>query len=663
MNPVESPAATAVRHPLEPLTGDEIRLAAAIARRERNLGPAARFVFISLGEPARADLIAWEAADDPAPLPRMAAFNLWERSEGVLYEGVADLGAGTLVRWDAVPGALPPFLWEELLGIEEAVKSDARWQAAVAARGVTDPSLCMVDPWPSGHTGPQDDPVHGRIARPLTFVRTSPNDHGYARPVEGLVVTIAIDTMEVLEVEDHGVVPLPPHPGNYEPELMYEPGNIPAFDGPRTDVKPIVITQPEGPSFTLDGHHLTWQKWDLRIGFTPREGLVLHRVSYLDGGRLRPILHRASLSEMYIPYADPRPTHYRKNVFDEGEVGLGILANPLQLGCDCLGEIRYLDAVVNDNDGEPMVMRNAVCIHEEDRGIAWKHTDFRTEKAEVRRSRRLVISFIATVGNYEYGYFWYLSNDGTIEYEVKLSGVISSGALAPGETPDHGNLVAPGLYGPHHQHFFCVRLDMCVDGPGNSVYEVDSVAVPPGEENPYGNAWVTRALPLDSESVAQRTLDPMAGRYWKIVNNGSLNRLGQPVAYKLMPGGNVSPMWQPDGQQGRRGAFCAKHLWVTAHDPEQMYAGGAYVWQNPGPDGLPVYAAADRDLTDTDLTVWYVFGAHHIVRPEDWPVMPVARIGFELKPLGFFDGNPALDLPRPSSHACHHHAHHQEVTR
>ena len=318
-------------------------------------------------------------------------------------------------------------------------------------------------------------------------MRSEPGDHGYARPIEGLVVEFDLDALKVVAVHDYGVVPLPPKSGNYDAERVADPNNVPSFPSPRADLKPIEITQPEGPSFTVEGHAVRWQKWRLRIGFTPREGLVLHDIGYEDRGTLRPIIYRASLSEMFVPYGDPAPTHRFKNVFDMGEYGVGWLANPLMLGCDCLGEIRYFDGVVNDQDGEAMVIPNAICMHEEDAGIGWKHTDFRTEDVEVRRLRRLVISTIATVGNYEYGYFWYLYTDGTIEYEVKLTGVISTGALAPGERPAHGTMVAPGLYGPHHQHFFCVRLDMAVDGNANSVVQVDSEPAPAGPENPHGH--------------------------------------------------------------------------------------------------------------------------------------------------------------------------------
>ena len=168
----------------------------------------------------------------------------------------------------------------------------------------------------------------------------------------------------------------------------------------RTDRKPLEITQPEGPSFTLEGNLLKWQNWSLRIGFNHREGLVLHTVGYEDGGRVRPIAHRMSFAEMIVPYRDSSPDHYRRTAFDIGEWGLGFMTTSLELGCDCLGEIHYFDAVSADERGEPSTLANAICVHEEDYGILWKHQDQRGGTDEVRRSRRLVVSFVATVGNY-----------------------------------------------------------------------------------------------------------------------------------------------------------------------------------------------------------------------------------------------------------------------
>jgi primary-amine oxidase len=632
-----------VLHPLEPLSAAEIGAASAILKAEKGLTASARFVFISLHEPAKA---AVQAAE---PVAREAFVVLYERSERMTYESVVSLSDEKVVSWRAIEGVQPPVTFEEFMACEAAVQADPGWQAAMRKRGVEEFSLAMIDPWAAGYMGPEDGARERRILRPLTWVRSEPGEHGYARPVEGLVVEFDLDLMAVVAVIDTGVVELPPNPGNYDATRAAARENVPSFEAARSDLKPIEITQPEGASFSVDGHAVSWQKWRLRIGFTAREGLVLHDLGYEDRGTLRPILYRASLAEMYVPYGDPAPTHRFKNVFDMGEYGVGWLANPLALGCDCLGEIRYFDGVVNDQDGEPMTIPNAICMHEEDAGIGWKHTDFRTGDVEVRRLRRLVVSTIATVGNYEYGYYWYLYTDGTIEYEVKLSGVISTGALAPGETPSHGTLVAPRLYGPHHQHFFCVRLDMAVDGNANTVVQVDSE---PDPSDPLGTAWVTKKTPYTHEGMTG-TIDPLKGRHWRIENAGRPSALGAPAAYKLEPGGNVAPMFTPQSRFARRAGFTGSHVWVTAYDPDQRYAAGDYPYQHEGGDGLPRYVEAGRPTEDADVVLWYTFGAHHVVRPEDWPVMPVTHIGFKLKPSGFFDGNPALDMPAPSHH-CHH---------
>ena len=195
---------------------------------------------------------------------------------------------------------------------------------------------------------------------------------------------------------------------------------------------------------------------------------------------------------------------------------------------------------------------------------------------------------------------------------------------------------------------------MMVDGTGNSVYEVDSQPVPPGRDNPNGNAWVARRTLLRRESEAQRSVAPLAGRYWLIVNPEARNALGEPTAYKLVPGDNVRAMAHPDSHIGRRAGFIAHHLWVTRYDAAERYAAGDYPNQHPGGAGLPSYVKADRDLVNADIVLWYSLGSHHVSRPEDWPVMPVVCAGFSLKPIGFFDGNPALDVPPPASHGAVH---------
>ena len=186
---------------------------------------------------------------------------------------------------------------------------------------------------------------------------------------------------------------------------------------------------------------MRWQKWNFVIGFNAREGLTLNHLRYNDNGKERSVLYRASLSEMVVPYGDPAAQQARKNAFDAGEYGLGYCANSLELGCDCLGLIKYFDGHLCTSRGEPLTIMNAVCMHVDDFGILWKHTDRRLpDRPEVRRSRRLVISSIATVENYEYGFFWYLYQDGNIQFEVKLTGILSLAALNPGEKSPYGAL-------------------------------------------------------------------------------------------------------------------------------------------------------------------------------------------------------------------------------
>jgi primary-amine oxidase len=121
---------------------------------------------------------------------------------------------------------------------------------------------------------------------------------------------------------------------------------------------------------------------------------------------------------MVVPYGAPEHPHPRKFAFDVGEYGIGTQANELSLGCDCLGKIHYLVSAFMPRlcieklrlvqpgsfigqDGQVIHVKRAICIHEEDSGLLWKHTDYRPGgRAHAVRSRRLVISMICTVANY-----------------------------------------------------------------------------------------------------------------------------------------------------------------------------------------------------------------------------------------------------------------------
>ncbi|HYF47207.1 MAG TPA: primary-amine oxidase [Acidimicrobiales bacterium] len=630
--------ASTATHPLEQLTADEVSTVREVLATAGLVVESTRFVYVGLEEPDKTALNA-----DVVPDRRVRVL-LHDVERPDAHDVVVSVTERAIVSdraLDAAADGQLPVLDEEFALVEEVLATDERWLAALAARGL-DVADVRVAPLSAGvFEYPEEE--GRRILRGLAFRQDHPRDHAWAHPVDGLVAYVDVMSRTVDQVIDLGPVPVPEESGNF---------HDPAVTGPlRTTQKPIEITQPEGPSFTLDGNLLTWEGWQLRVGFDAREGLTLHQIGFRDGGRLRPVIHRASIAEMVVPYADPSPVRSWQNYFDTGEYLVGRYANALELGCDCLGDITYMDAVIADERGNPQVLRNAICMHEEDVGVLWKHTDLWAGSSETRRQRRMVISFFTTIGNYDYGFYWYLYLDGTIGFEVKATGIVFTSAH-PGDGYPYASEIAPGLGAPFHQHLFSARLDMAVDGPTNTVEELDFVRVPMGPGNPRGNAFAQRRTTLHRESEAQRMADQSVGRVWHISNPNSRNRLGEPVAYALLPEGQPTLLADPDSPIHRRATFAAKHLWVTRHDPAERYAAGDFVNQHPGGAGLPEYVAADRELEGADLVVWHTFGLTHVPRPEDWPVMPVDHTGFRLKPVGFFDRNPTLDVPPNASAHC-----------
>jgi primary-amine oxidase len=634
-------------HPLAPLTVEEVETAVAAVRATGRIDDGALFATVALHEPTRSEL----AADDPgdpagADVGRRVRLAIVPGPDCEVVEAVVAVPAGEVVTWDVRTGVRPPLLFDDALRAILALQEHPDWVSALARRGVTDPATVQIDPWPTGNFGVPVEEGR-RVFRCIAYLRHHPEANGYARPIEGLLARVDGARGEVLDVVDLGVVPVPADPGSYYPE----------DNGPlRTDLRTLEISQPDGPGFTVDGNLVRWQRWSLRVTLDPLEGIVLHTVGYEDGGRVRPVLRRAAVSEMVVPYGDPGPAHGWKNAFDAGEWGLGRMAGSLTLGCDCLGEIRYLDAVTADERGAPVTLPRVICIHEEDVGIGWKHRDLHSGRSEVRRSRRLVVSSIATVGNYEYGFYWHLYLDGMIELDVKLTGIVSTQAVPPdtsaGALPQHTRALARGLAAPLHQHLFCARLDVDLDGGPNEVHEVDLEPLPTGAGNPWGNGFVARAVRLESEGRARRRVDPARSRTWHVRNPASHNALGEPVGYKLVPAASPVLLADPGSSIAARAGFATENLWVTPYRPDERRPAGDHPNQHPGGDGLPAWTAADRSLVGTDVVVWHTFGVSHVPRPEDWPVMPVERIGFQLIPVGFFDRNPALDLPPPDDHCA-----------
>lgn len=482
---------------------------------------------------------------------------------------------------------------------------------------------------------------NARLVQLFLYAKFVEGDNHYAHPLPGVPIVDLLSGDLVHFDHEFRVVQIPRKMLNYRADLLEN--NTYLAKSLKPGFNPLQVRQPKGVSFRVEGTLITWGDWSLRVGFTPREGVVLHDVSYAG----RQVLARAAVVEMAVPYGDPHAPFARKCAFDVGDYGLGFCTDSLTAGCDCLGAIHYFDGILSDENGEPSIIENAICVHEEDAGVLYKHVEYRDGHAEVRRARRLVISFVATVVNYEYLFYWYVHVDGSIGLEIKLSGELSTNVLSEGEQmPDYGTLVAEGVNAQIHQHMFCVRLDPAVDGANNAVSEFEFVREKRGNGNLHANAFKVKETVLRTEKEARREAIP--GRVWKIWNVDKTNSIsGKKRAYKLVPGGvgGVGLLTGEDSMVNRRGRFAEKNLWVTRYREGERYAAGEYVVQGKGGDGVREWGEGDEEIVGGRLVLWHSFGVAHMPRVEDFPIMNCEVTGFVLKPDGFFDGNPAVGLP------------------
>lgn len=619
------------QHPLAPLTKEEFATAVEVLKASGKATESSRFPSMFLNEPPKQEVLRYKTGD----ATRREAFAIvYERASNQTAEAIVDLKARKLLSWKPVSGVQPNFMNEDYELLQKIVRKDPAWQAGIRKRGITDFEHVQLDPWSAGNFGFAEEKGI-RIFRAVALYRGT-GLNAYARPIEGLVAYVDMNARKILKLVDSGVVPMAKASAEYDEKAV---GRL--REAPRV----LNIVQPQGVSFVVQGNEVRWQKWRFRYGIHPREGIVLYTVGYEDGGKVRRILYRASLSEMVVPYGDPSQSWFFRGVFDEGEYGLGHMMFPLEPGADAPDNAVFFDTLVADEKGVAQRTERAVALYERDGGILWKHYDMDTGHNESRRARELVLSWVATVGNYEYGFNWIFHQDGTLEMDVILSGIMQTKGVT-GHQDHYSHLVMKDVAAVQHQHFFNFRLDMDIDGEGgNNVVEMNSESLPPGAGNPFGNVFAMKEQSFRTEREAQRQCNLASNRMWKIVNAGVNSALGEPVGYILVPGANAVPYADVNASVRKRAGFLNAHLWVTPYDPAEMNAAGSYINQSEGGEGLPKWTAANRSIQNQDVVVWYTMGLTHIPRPEEWPVMASHHVGFKLIPSGFFVNNPALDVP------------------
>lgn len=315
----------------------------------------------------------------------------------------------------------------------------------------------------------------------------------------------------------------------------------------------------------------------------------------------------------------------------------------------------FFDAIFADDQGRAYTQKRAACIFERYVGdVAWRHYEAETGRTEVRRRTDLVLRFISAVGNYDYIFDWVFRQDGTIKVAVGTSGIEQVKAVKSRTNSDdqdgrdvaYGHRVAEHTVGINHDHFFCFRLDLDVDGQNNSFLRDRLKTKRLGPELARRSVWVVQGEVAATEQDAKLRISLEKPALWRVINPSVLGSLGYPVSYQLKPGANAVSLLTPNDPPQQRAGFTNHHLWVTPYDRRERFAAGDFPNQSHGGDGLPAWTKANRPIENTDIVLWYTVGFHHVVRAEDWPVLSTGWHEFQLRPFDFFQRNPALDIPK-----------------
>lgn len=627
-------AAQKVGHPLDPLNFQEYWRVLETLREAGRLDAETRFSLVNMVPPPKP--LAWEWKRGES-FPR-TAFALARQGERT-FKAVVDLRAGELISWKELQGIQPNWLLEEHGALQDEIKGHPDFQAAMKARGIDDTTFIDCRVGPPGYYG--TDEQRGRRVGNVTCTDARRVRNRWTRGIEGLTAVVDLEAKKVLRVVDEGAVPLPDTVADYDPASIGETREVPG---------PMRIDQPLGAGFEFDGSIVEWQNWRFHVRHDQRAGLIVSTVTYRDGGRNRRVLYEGYLSEMFVPYMDPSFHWYQRNFLDMGEFSHGGIVKPLLKGLDCPRNAVYIDGMIALDNGRPQTRRNTACIFERETGdMAWRH---HTEtEPQSRKQRDLVVRAIAVVGNYDYIFDWIFLQNGSIRVRVGASGeaeakiVEQADASSGGEADAYGRFVDRHIVAVNHDHYFNFRLDLDVDGTRNSFVADRLVTKKLPADHPRRSLWTQRGQKLRKESEAKLNIDLRKPVLWRVVNTASKNRVGYPASYQLAPGKNSTTLLTADDYPRRRAGFLDHHLWVTPYDPNERWAAGEHPTLSEPGQGLPKWTSKDRGIDETDLVLWHSIGMQHVVRAEDWPVMPVAWRSFELRPFDFFDRNPALDLP------------------
>ncbi|KAF7591048.1 hypothetical protein BBP40_002008 [Aspergillus hancockii] len=284
---------------------------------------------------------------------------------------------------------------------------------------------------------------------------------------------------------------------------------------------------------------------------------------------------------MTVPYGDPCSPYHRKQAFDLSDSGFGITSNTLTLGCDCLGHIAYSDGIRTSGSGEPVVMKNDICMHEVDDSISWKHTDIRNRQAFMVRNQ-LVIQCTATVMNYEYIVTFVLDQAANSHIDVKATGIVST-------IPIRQKTLS--------------------------------------QLEPFGCALAVHTTPITQPGGYD--LDLTKSRTYRIIHPSRINSVsGKPVGYKLHALPSQKLIMGPETFSHKCDLFPTKPIWVTSYQAGELWPAGEFTSQSRVDTGLDVWTQRNENIENEDVVLWHTFGVTHITPPDG--NFPIAALMYTL---------------------------------
>ncbi len=627
-------ANSAVSHPMDGLTADEIRLVVKLLKQNKIADDDSQYPYIGLLEMPKSTLKNWKYGDT---INRMAKVVLYKNKQ--TYEIQLQLPGGEILSQKRVDNVEPSVMANEWHLARKLTLESPEFFTAIKKRGITDLAQIYCSPNPGGYFEKKKYD-NKRIFKVPCYERSHSKNHLYGRPIEGLFSVVDVESAKILEIVDTGVISTP------EAIFDYESGK-----NNRPALKPIFSISPQGNNYTIrDGVTVDWQNWQFHMRVDKRVGTVLSMIKFKDSDEYRDIAYQMSMAEMFVPYQDPSDNWYYRTFLDNGEFGLGLLTSSLTPGADCPVNATYLTINLPNDNGEAFKIDRAVCIFERNLGEPlWRHGISGEYSNQTRPTVDLVVRTIPVLGNYDYIVDYVFSQNGKIDIRIGASGILAvkgvntqslNDASAKQDTK-YGALVAPAIVAPFHSHHFSFRLDLDVDGLDNNLVGDIITQVELPKNSIRRGIWMAKTLDMLKEGAMANN---HMVKQWRVVNKNKQTKLGHNPSFQLVLGHSATSFNHQDDAQ-RRALFTRSPLWVTRYNKDELYSAGDYPNQSKGGEGIVKFVADQQSIDNEDLVLWPTLGFDHLPRSEDWPIMPSMYMQLTIRPFNFFYQNPNMDVP------------------